>query len=139
MAEEDIERLDGEMQRSLDAAVSKPPPDTQPRPPRTRLERWAIALRVMAWIWWMGGIAVVVLRARALRWLDEPPPAIAAAVLQGLFFTALGGILLYAYSYHLTGIDCIVENTAQTAEAAQAAGEETTGESDDTDDNIPSP
>jgi len=136
MAENDVERLNNELQRALDDVKDKTPPHMRP-PTRTKLGRWAIALRVMAWIWWLGGLAYFVPMVVGLDEAGVPAGMAIAAMLRALFLIALGGMLLYAYSHHLVGIDCIVENTAPTAEAALAAQEAATGESDDADDRAP--
>ena len=89
---------------------------------------WSTALKVMAWIWWVLGsirlILLVVNYAKLHRW-DEGSPGtmVAHNILGSAFILALGGMLLYAFSYVIVGIHRIGENTAPVTEALPLADE----------------
>lgn len=88
------------------------------RLPLTTLERWAVALRVMAVVWWIGGVAYAVYLVASFSEHIRPWHGVFPGVAKIVFFSLLGGMLVYAFSYVLVGIDCLVENSAITAEAA---------------------
>jgi hypothetical protein len=102
-------------------------------PSFTRLERWAIALRVVAVMWWIGGLIFVIFDGVAYGnvW-GMPGTLIARQIMSDLFFPALGGIVLFSFSYVLIGIDCLVENSAITAEAMLSARDSEHDEQRDT-------
>jgi len=88
------------------------------------LEFWSMALRLLAWAWWILSSAAFLWHLSARRGATLPAGVSASgngiapiSALLEVFGILVIGALLYAFSYVLIGIDCLVENTAVTAEA----------------------
>ena len=88
-----------------------------------KLRAWATALRVMAWLWWLLGLVALILRIHAFHeihrweWRVRPASAVAMEVICILFFTALGGMLLYTASHVMVSVGEIEDNTLILVEA----------------------
>jgi hypothetical protein len=87
------------------------------------LEKWAVALRVMAGLWWVLGVVVLILRVSALVELQPNLPGTVPSVMVAIellgiaFFSALGGMLLCAASHVIVSVGEIEENTLILVEA----------------------
>jgi len=84
-----------------------------------KLRVWASALRVMAALWWILGVAFPFLYLRELdHWMRiVPSTVILLHVALMLFGSALGGMLLYAFSYVMVSVGETEDNTLILVEA----------------------
>jgi len=84
-----------------------------------KLRIWASALRVMAVLWWiMGGVFLFAYLCEIDQWMRiGPSTVIVLHVALILFGSALGGMLLYAFSYVMVSVGETEDNTLILVEA----------------------